>query len=142
MMKGLWKDESVRATPSYVRRGGHLITVFRDNYPPARPRALFIPCAPLALCRSSSLVDRFLRTHARARRACFGASIYSGENIRETRGKERKRKRKRVRKGERKRSGRRYAPSRALARVGATGCVHPGDGCKQSRRCSLCNANT
>jgi len=40
------------------------------------------------------------------------------------------------RRGEERR-GCRYA----IACASDTGCVCPDDGCKQSRRCSLCNAN-
>lgn len=89
-----------------------LITVFRDNYESRLARALFIP---RALCVARHRTYRFSFTHANV--------------LISARGKKSREERDR-------------SQVRVIACASNAGsCVCSGDGCKQSRRCSLCNAN-
>lgn len=119
-----------RPRDTLVSAAAVLITVFRDNYPPARGRVCARAIYPVraALCRSSSLVDRFSLRFSRAREPQLAYdALVSARRFTQ----------------KRERGGCAGTRHRVCSRfrVGGTGCVHPGDGCKQSRRCSLCNAN-
>lgn len=114
VMKGLQGGRKTSARHPRDRHVGELITVFRDNCEPARSCAIYPACiVPLVIACTAS--------HTRER-------AYFGER-RGERGEERERDRSVD------------AGTRDRVCVVNAGCVCSDDGCKQSRRCSLCNAN-